>query len=53
MKTLRCPGPLSRRDFLKFGAAALGGLGVSNLPALRSQAKAAGESSGFIRHTGC
>lgn len=42
--TQACPGPLSRRSFLQLGAAALGGLGVSNLPLLRSQARAAGKN---------
>jgi hypothetical protein len=41
---VRCPGPLSRRNFLKLGAMSLGGLGLANLPLLRSQAKAAGQS---------
>ncbi|MBY0523252.1 MAG: DUF1501 domain-containing protein [Gemmataceae bacterium] len=40
----RCAGPLSRRQFLKLGASALGGLGLGNLPLLRAQAKAAGRS---------
>ena len=37
--TLICPGPLSRRHFLKIGALALGGLTVNGLSALRVQAK--------------
>jgi Protein of unknown function (DUF1501) len=41
--TLHCPGPPSRRDFLKFGAMALGGLGLANLPALRAAAREAGK----------
>jgi uncharacterized protein (DUF1501 family) len=32
-----CPGPLSRRDFLRWGTLALGGAGLSNLLALRAE----------------
>lgn len=42
--SLPCPGPLSRRAFLKLGAFGFGGVGLANLPLLRSQAKAAGKS---------
>src|SRR5258708_3879611 len=35
-QSLPCSGPLSRRDFFKFGAMALGGLGLDNLTALRA-----------------
>jgi hypothetical protein len=42
--TIHCPGPLSRRKFLRLGAMALGGLGLGNLSALRAQAKQAGKS---------
>jgi uncharacterized protein (DUF1501 family) len=42
--SLPCPGPLSRRQFLKLGAMALGGLGLANLPVLRAAAKQAGQS---------
>jgi hypothetical protein len=37
-----CPGPLSRRDFLRVGSLALGGIGLSNLPGLRAAARDAG-----------
>lgn len=33
----RCPGPVSRRNFLQFGSAALGGLGLADLLRLRAQ----------------
>jgi len=36
---LPCPGPLSRRHFLKIGALALGGLSVNGLSALQVKAK--------------
>src|SRR5262245_48164618 len=39
-----CPGPLSRRDFLRLGAAGLGGIGLSNALGLRARAKEAGQS---------
>jgi len=39
-----CPGPLGRREFLKFGSLALGGGGISNLLARRAAAKEAGQS---------
>lgn len=38
-----CPGPVSRRSFLKLCSVGLGGCGVSNLLSLRSQAKESGE----------
>ncbi len=37
-----CPGPLSRRSFLKLCSLGLGGWGMSNLLGLRGQAKEAG-----------
>src|SRR5262249_29959490 len=37
--TRTCPGPLSRRHFLKVGALALGGLAVNGVSALRVTAK--------------
>ena len=37
-----CPGPVSRRSFLKLCSLGLGGLGMNNLLGLRSQAKEAG-----------
>jgi hypothetical protein len=39
-----CPGPLSRRDFLRLGAFALGGVGIGNLLGLRAAARDAGRS---------
>jgi hypothetical protein len=39
-----CPGPLSRRDFLRLGAFALGGMGIGNLLGLRAAAKETGRS---------
>jgi hypothetical protein len=42
--TTICPGPLSRRSFLKLGAMSLGGLGLANLDAMRAAAKEAGKS---------
>src|SRR5881227_3118177 len=42
--TLACPGPPSRRDFLKLGALSLGGAGIGGLLDLRARAKAAGQS---------
>src|SRR5436190_5732200 len=42
--TQHCPGPMSRRKFLKLGAMSLGGLGLANLPSLRAAAKQAGQS---------
>jgi hypothetical protein len=41
----RCSGPVSRRDFLRVGALTLGGVGLSNLLALRAAAKEAGQST--------
>jgi hypothetical protein len=41
--TLSCPGPLSRRSFLKTCSLALGGLGLGNLLALRARAKETGQ----------
>ena len=38
MQPYRCPGPLRRREFLQVGGLALGGLGLSDLLALRAQA---------------
>ncbi len=38
-----CPGPLSRRDFLRVGSLALGGVGLSNLLGLRAAAREAGQ----------
>jgi uncharacterized protein (DUF1501 family) len=40
--SFRCPGPLSRREFLRLGSLALGGAGLSNLLGLRAAAKEAG-----------
>src|SRR5262252_4532694 len=40
-----CPGPLSRRDFLRLGAISLGGLGIGNLLGLRAAAREAGRST--------
>jgi hypothetical protein len=37
-----CPGPLSRRDFLRWGSLALGGAGLANLLGLRAAAREAG-----------
>jgi len=42
--TFSCPGPLSRRGFLKLGFLALGGAGLSNLLGLRAAAREAGRS---------
>ena len=36
---LRCPGPVSRRNFLQAGSLALGGLGLADLLKLRAEAK--------------
>jgi hypothetical protein len=41
---LHCPGPLSRRQFLKIGALALGGVGLGGLLPLRLRAGGAGPS---------
>ncbi len=41
----RCPGPLSRRDFLRIGSLSLGGVGLSNLLGLRAAAKEAGRTT--------
>src|ERR1700704_1567944 len=38
-----CPGPQSRRDFLKFGALALGGLGAAGIVPWKLQATERGE----------
>ena len=40
-----CPGPVSRRHFLKLGSLALGGAGLSNLLGSRAAAKEAGHST--------
>jgi len=40
-----CPGPLSRRQFLQFGALGLGGLGLNNLLSLRAATREAGQSA--------
>jgi Protein of unknown function (DUF1501) len=37
-----CPGPLSRRDFLRIGSLTLGGVGLSELLGLRAAASEAG-----------
>src|SRR5882724_1652120 len=42
---LYCPGPLTRREALRLGATALGGIGLGNLLRLRAQAKQAGKSA--------
>ncbi len=42
--TASCPGPLSRRSFLKTCAVGLGGLGLTNLLRLRALAREAGQS---------
>src|SRR5581483_8567750 len=42
--TPACPGPLSRRAFLRLGSLALGGIGLDGLLSLRAQAKQAGQS---------
>jgi hypothetical protein len=39
-----CPGPLSRRQFLRLGALGLGGLGLTDLASLRATAREAGHS---------
>jgi hypothetical protein len=36
--TLHCPGPMSRRRFLKLGSLALGGVGLQGLSSLRLEA---------------
>jgi hypothetical protein len=43
--SLPCPGPLSRRDFLRWGSLALGGTGLAHLLGLRAAAKEAGQST--------
>lgn len=40
-----CPGPLSRRSFLRACTTALGGLGLANLGSVRAAARAAGASA--------
>src|SRR5262245_29050338 len=40
----RCPGPLSRRRFLKIGALTLGGVGLGGLLPLRLEAKDTGKA---------
>jgi hypothetical protein len=42
--SVSCPGPLSRRDFLKMGSLALGGVGLSQLLGQRAAAKEAGHA---------
>jgi hypothetical protein len=42
----RCPGPTSRRQFLKIGALTLGGVGLGGLLSLRLEAKGTGRTSG-------
>jgi hypothetical protein len=39
-----CPGPLSRREFLRWGALGLGGAGLANLLGQRAAAKETGRS---------
>ncbi len=39
-----CPGPVSRREFLKLGSLALGGAGLSSLLGLRAAAREAGRA---------
>src|SRR2546426_841151 len=41
---LPCPGPRSRREFLKLGSLAFGGAGLSSLLGLRAAAQEAGRS---------
>jgi uncharacterized protein (DUF1501 family) len=41
--TFSCPGPPSRRDFLRMGSLALGGAGLANLLGLRAAAREAGQ----------
>jgi hypothetical protein len=43
--SIACPGPLSRREFLKLGSLALGGAGLSNMLGLRAAARDAGHST--------
>lgn len=38
-KQVRCPGPVSRRNFLQAGSLALGGLGLADLLKLKAEAK--------------
>ena len=40
----RCPGPLSRRNFLQVGALGIGGLGLADLLRLRAEANEAGSA---------
>src|ERR1017187_5280793 len=42
--TFSCPGPLSRREFLRLGSLAVGGIGLSSLLGQRAAAKEAGQS---------
>ena len=46
MKPAFCPGPQSRRDFLKFGALTLGGLGAAGIVPWKLQALTPGPSPG-------
>ena len=46
MKPAYCPGPQSRRDFLKFGALTLGGLGGAGIVPWKLQALTPGPSPG-------
>src|SRR5215471_11606223 len=48
MKKQRCAGPASRRDFLRVGALALGGLGLEHLLAARAAAGGAGPDTSVI-----
>ena len=54
MKPTSCPGPQSRRDFLKFGALALGGLGSAGIvpwklqPTIRAAHEVSGPDTAVI-----
>src|SRR5262245_29056890 len=48
MTSQPCPGPASRRDFLRLGTLALGGLGLSVLLAARAAAGRTGPDTSVI-----
>src|SRR5262245_31541468 len=41
----RCPGPISRREFLRVGGLALGGLGIADVAAARSASRSRSDTS--------
>ena len=48
MPTLRCPGPIRRREFLRIGALALGGMGLPELLKARAAAGASPPDTSVI-----